>query len=321
MERRLVAVLAADVVGYSRLMEREEAETFERLRAHRQEVFEPEIARHHGRIFKLMGDGLLAEFSSAVDAVACAVAMQQQMADRNAAIAQKRIDLRIGINLGDVIVEGDDRHGEGVNIAARLQQLAEPGGIAVTRNIAEQVKNKLPLRFESLGNHHVKNLVEPIAVYRAVTGATPARSRIVLWLPQVRRRWQPSMAVGLLVLLIAGGALWLLYPDKGPPTEPRSLAVLPFVNMSSDPTLDYFSDGITENITGGLARSPDLHVMSRTSAAGYRGKNIDIRQIGKDLNVRYVLEGSVQKGADKVRIVAQLIDARSGDPRLDRDIR
>jgi TolB-like protein len=129
------------------------------------------------------------------------------------------------------------------------------------------------------------------------------------------------MAVGLLVLLIAGGALWLLYPDKGPPTEPRSLAVLPFVNMSSDPTLDYFSDGITENITGGLARSPDLHVMSRTSAAGYRGKNIDIRQIGKDLNVRYVLEGSVQKGADKVRIVAQLIDARSGDPRLDRDIR
>jgi class 3 adenylate cyclase/TolB-like protein len=315
-QRHLAAILAADVVGYSRLMERDEAATFERLRVHRKELFEPEIAKHNGRIFKLMGDGLLAEFGSVVDAVECAVVLQRGMAERNDGVAEdRRIDVRIGINLGDVIVEGEDRHGEGVNIAARLQQLAEPGGITVTRTVVEQVKHKLPLRFESLGDHQVKNIAEPVAVYRALTDSMAARSRVVLWLAKLRRRRsQSAVALALLLLVTVGTALWGFYPRQTPPVAgPRSLAVLPFVNMGGDPALDYFSDGITESITSGLARSPDLHVTARTSAAGYKGKEVDVRQIGRDLNVRYVLEGSVQKGANKLRIVAQLIDTRNGD--------
>jgi adenylate cyclase len=178
MERKLSAILAADVAGYSRMMEQDEAGTFDRLRAHRKELFEPEIEKHHGRIFKLMGDGLLAEFGSVVDAVECAVTLQGGMAERNHGLVDgERIDVRMGINLGDVIVEGDDRHGEGVNIAARLQQLAEPGGIAVSRTVAEHVKHKLALRFESLGAHEVKNIAEPLLVYRVVADAGGTRPR------------------------------------------------------------------------------------------------------------------------------------------------
>src|SRR5262249_50908938 len=173
MERRLSAILAADVVGYSRLMERDEADTFERLRVHRQELFEPAIERHHGRIFKLMGDGLLAEFGSVVDAVACAVALQRGMAERNTGIAEdRRIDVRIGINLGDVIIEGEDRHGEGVNIAARLEQLADPGGICLSQQAYDQVETKLSLGYRDLGQHRLKNIAKPVRVYRVdVAGA------------------------------------------------------------------------------------------------------------------------------------------------------
>src|SRR5262245_21792192 len=179
MERRLAAILVADVVGYSRLMGRDEAGTFERLRAYRIELFEPEIAKHHGRIFKLTGDGLLAEFASVVDAVECAVVLQRGMAERNSGLVQdRRIDLRIGINLGDVIVEGDDRHGDGVNIAARLQQLAEPGGIAVSGTVADDVKHKLALHFESLGAQRVKNISEPLRVYRLAPSRTAKRPPI-----------------------------------------------------------------------------------------------------------------------------------------------
>src|SRR6266403_160166 len=177
-QRHLAAILAADVVGYSRLMEQDEAGTFERLRAYRKELIEPEVARHQGRIFKLMGDGLLAEFASVVEAVECAAVVQRAMAERNAGVARdRRIDLRIGINLGDVIVEGEDRHGDGVNIAARLQQLAEPGGVAVSRTVVDHVKNKLSLRFESLGQQRVKNIAQPIEVFRWAADGTARRRR------------------------------------------------------------------------------------------------------------------------------------------------
>src|SRR5262245_24657639 len=182
MERRLAAILAADVVGYSRLMEQHEADTFTRLRAHRKELFEPEIGKHNGRIFKLMGDGLLAEFGSVVDAVACAVVLQRGMAERNNGVAaDKRIRVRIGINLGDVIIEDEDRHGEGVNIAARLQELAEPGGICVSRTVHSHVKNKLALDFEPLGERHVKNIAEPVAIYRVLFDGTTARPWLQIW--------------------------------------------------------------------------------------------------------------------------------------------
>jgi adenylate cyclase len=281
MERRLSAILAADVVGYSRLMEQDEAATFERLRTYRKELFEPEIAKHRGRIFKLMGDGLLAEFASVVDAVECAVTLQRGMAERNGDVAaDKRIDVRIGINLGDVIVEGDDRHGEGVNIAARLQQLAAPGGIAVSRTVCDHVKNKLALGFESLGDHQVRNIAEPVTVYRVAIKAHDATGGR----PPNKRPWHAKPAV----------------------------AVLPFDNMSGDPAISYFSDGVTEDIISMLSRLPDLAVIARNSTFAYKGRAVDVRQLGRELAVDYVLEGSVRKAHEKVRIVAQLVDTRSG---------
>ena len=207
MERRLAAILAADVVGYSRLMEQDEAGTFTRLRAHRKELFEPEIEKHNGRIFKLMGDGLLAEFGSVVDAVECAVVLQKGMAERNADVpAHQRIIERIGVNLGDVIVEGEDRHGDGVNVATRLQQVAEAGGICVSRTVAETVKHKLPLQFESLGEHRVKNIAEPVSMYRVVLDGKAARPRPLRW--PIRRfgRWSFAAATAFVLAIIAGAA-------------------------------------------------------------------------------------------------------------------
>jgi TolB-like protein/class 3 adenylate cyclase len=329
MERRLSAILAADIVGYSRLMEQDEAGTFERLRALRSELFEPAIARHHGRVFKLMGDGLLAEFGSVVDAVECATILQRGMVEPNAVLPpDKRIHVRVGIHCGDVIVEGEDRHGDAVNIAARLQQLSEPGGIAVSGTVADGVKHKLALRFEPQGEVRLKNIAEPLAIFRVRTDAAAAPPAVVLWLARLRRRPGRLVGLGLFALVLVGIALASTQHLRlTPQTESAasSIAVLPFENMSGDPALDYFSDGITENIIGGLARSPDLHVTSRTSTAAYKGKPTDVREIGRALNVRYVLEGSVQKGSDAVRIIAQLIDAGSGEhvwaDRFDRESR
>src|SRR5215475_13067101 len=203
MERRLAAILASDVVGYSRLMEQDEADTFERLRAHRKELFEPEIEQRRGRIFKLMGDGLLAEFASVVDAVECAVVLQREMASRNQGLPDvRRIEVRIGINLGDVIVEGEDRHGEGVNIAARLQQLAHPGGVVVSRTVADHVKHKLALRFEPMGEHQVKNMAEPVAVYRVVADRTAGQLHIPAR-HSAPERGRIAVAV-VAILLVAG---------------------------------------------------------------------------------------------------------------------
>ncbi len=311
MDRKLAAILAADVVGYSTLMEEDEQGTFERLRAARKELFEPEIARHHGRIFKLMGDGLLAEFASVVDAVECAVALQRGLAERNASFPEdERINVRIGVNLGEVIVEGDDFYGEGVNIAARLEQMAEPGGVYVSGKVAKEVEKKLSFGFEPMGEHLMKNMDEPVPVYRIkLLGVPKTRGR--------RRRgksyipWAAAAAVALLATI--GGA-WLYVNLFNAPasTNVPSIAVLAFDNMSDDPNLGYFSDGVSEDIIAGLARAPDLSVIARNSSFAYKGKPTDVRQIGEELNVSYVLEGSVRKHADQVRIVAQLINARTG---------
>jgi adenylate cyclase len=320
-QRHLAAVLAADAVGYSRLMEADEAGTFARLQAHRRELFEPEIAKHNGHIFKLTGDGLLAEFGSVIDAVECAVALQRGMTVRNADSAEEqRIEMRIGITLGDIIIEGEDRYGEGVNIAARLQELARPGGICVSQMVVDHLGNKLPLALEDTGDHQVKNLAKPVRAWLVRLDGSPARqprsSKAAL-----RRRWMIVAAAA--AVAIGSGALWSVYPrGAGGPVDSTqrqslaaapSVAVLPFTNVSGDPALDYFADGVTETLTAGLSRSPALRVIARTSAAAYKGKAIDVRQIGRELGAQYVLEGSVQKGAERVRIVAQLIDAATGD--------
>jgi adenylate cyclase len=288
MERKLAVILAADVVGYAALMEADEAGTFDRIRAGRMELFEPEIARHHGRIFKLMGDGLLAEFSSAVNAVQCAVALQHGMAAANADLPEsRRIVLRIGVNLGDVIVEGNDLYGDGVNIAARLESIAEPGGIAVSGTAFDQVKNKIDFVLEDLGPQTLKNIAEAVRVYR-LTG-TP------------RLSVHPKAAA-----------------DK------PSIAVLPFANMSGDPEQEYFSDGITEDIITDLSKISGLHVVARNTAFTYKNKPIKVEQAVHELGVRFVLEGSVRKAGSRVRITGQLVDGKDGShvwaERYDREL-
>jgi adenylate cyclase len=321
MERRLAAILAADVVGYSRLMEQDEADTFERLRAHRKELFGPEIEKHHGRIFKLMGDGLLAEFGSVLDAVECAVVLQRGMAERNSGVAEdRRIDVRIGVNLGDVIVEADDRHGDGVNVAARLQQLAEPGSIYVSGKVAKEVGRRLPLGFEQMGEQKMKNLAEPVQVYRVVADGSlaPAKSG-------AGRRTRASTmrtavaAAALLVLLAAGAAAWLrpwqpapqpagMVAEAPPLPEKPSVAVLPFANLSNDPQQAYFADGLAEDMMTGLSRLSGLFVIARHSAFTYKDQDLDLRKVGRELGVRYIIEGSVQRTAEQVRINIQLVD-------------
>ena len=324
MERRLSAILAADVVGYTALMEADEARTFNRLRAGRKELFEPEIEKHHGRIFKLMGDGLLAEFGSVVDAVECAVMLQRGMVERNASVPEgERIQVRIGINLGEVIVEGEDRYGEGVNVAARLQQLADPGGICVSGKVSKEVEKKLAFGFESMGAQKVKNIAEPVAVYRVLVEDTTARRRTVRKQPARVQVWA-MLAIAAVALTLAGIGVWHFYlrepgvkPSATLPSTATAgapiVAVLPFSNMSSDATMSYFADGVTETLIAGLSRSPNLRVIARTSTDAYKGKALDIRQIAHELGAQYVVEGSVQKESDKMRIVAQLIDARSGE--------
>lgn len=259
MDRKLAAILAADVVGYSTLMEQDEQGTFERLRAGRKELFEPEIARHHGRIFKLMGDGLLAEFASVVDAVECAVALQRGLAERNASFPEdERILVRIGVNLGKVIVEGDDFYGEGVNIAARLEQMAEPGGVYVSGKVAKEVEKKLSFGFEPMGVRLMKNMDEPVPVYRIkLLGVPKIRGR-----PRRGKSYLPWAAAASVPLLAFAAGAWLYFDFFGAPASANvpSIAVLAFDNMSEDPNLEYFSDGVSEDIIAGLARAPDLSV-------------------------------------------------------------
>ena len=318
MERKLAAILAADVVGYAALMERDETGTHERLKAGRKELFEPEIARHHGRVFKVMGDGMLAEFGSVVDAVECAVALQRGLAERNVAMAaDQRIQVRIGINLGEVIVEGEDRYGEGVNIASRLEQLAEPGGIYVSGKVAKEVEKKLAFGFEPMGEHRVKNIAEPVPVFRIKLDGRSARRQPAL---RSRRAWPWAAAIAVVMLVIAGA--WLatrssapkavVPPDLAAADARPSLVVLPFDNLSDDKEQGYLADGITEDLTTALARVPGLFVTSRNAAFGYKGKAVPPAQVAKDLSVRYILEGSTRRLGQDMRINAQLIDATTG---------
>ncbi len=282
VERRLAAILAADVAGYSRLMGVDEQGTLAVLKMHRRELIDPKIVEHHGRIVKTTGDGVLIEFPSVVEAVSCAVEVQQSMADRNAEISpEKRIEFRVGINLGDVIVEDGDIFGDGVNLAARLEALAEPGGICVSRTVRNQVRDKLSYAFEDMGEQIVKNIARPIRAYRvrlASGRATSARS--------------------------LGAALPL--PDK------PSIAVLPFQNMSGDFDEEYFADGIVEELITALSHVKWLFVIARNSSFIFKDKAVDVKQVARDLGVRYVLEGSVRRAGSSVRITGQLVDAASG---------
>jgi TolB-like protein/Tfp pilus assembly protein PilF len=284
--RRLAAILAADVAGYSRLMGADEEGTHERLQAHRRELIDPKISEHSGRIVKTTGDGILAEFPSVVDAVRCAAEVQRAMIDREAAEPEdRRIRFRVGINLGDVIVEGDDIFGDGVNVAARLEALAEPGGICISRTVRDHIRDKLGFAFEDLGEQSVKNIARPVRVYTLSAEA-------VADLPA------PS------TLPIA--------PISQSAVAPRlSIVVLPFANLSNDPEQQYFADAITEDLTTDLSRLAGMLVISRNSAFTYRNKPIDTKQIGRELGVRYVLEGSVRRSGNAVRVTAQLIDAEA----------
>ena len=277
--RRLAAILAADVAGYSRLMGADEEGTHERLKALRRELLDPKIAEHHGRIVKTTGDGMLVEFASVVDAVRCAVALQRAMPERNAGIAaDSRIELRIGINLGDVIVEPDDIYGDGVNIAARVEALADAGGVFVSNTVYDQVRDRLPFVFEDLGEQQVKNIARPVRVYR-IRDIAAAKTAA-----------QPVLPL----------------PDK------PSIAVLPFANMSGDPEQEYFVDGMVEEIITALSRIRWLFVIARNSSFTYKRQAVDVKQVGRELGVRYVLEGSVRKAGGRMRITAQLIEAITG---------
>jgi adenylate cyclase len=278
--RRLAAILAADVVGYSRQMANDETGTLAALKRYRETIFNPVVAEHGGRIFKLIGDGALVEFASVVDAVKCAVAIQTRVS--SAQPAGECIKLRIGINLGDVIVEGDDIYGDGVNIAARLEPLAESGGICVSSIVNESVGNRLDISFNDSGEVQVKNADRPIRVWKWHRDNIEARDA------------DPAR------------------PPPGPVKEAPSIAVLPFDNMSGDPEQDYFSNGMTEDIITDLSKVPGLMVVARNSSFAYKGKSVDIRDVGRELGVRSVLEGSVRRAAGRVRINAQLIDAANG---------
>jgi adenylate cyclase len=275
--------MAADVAGYSGLMERDEAATLDALKADQDQLIAPLIAKHRGRLVKLMGDGVLLEFASAVDAVACAVAFQDGMAGRNAERAEgKRLVFRVGINLGDVLVDGDDIHGDGVNVAARLERLAPPGGICISGTVFDQVDGKLDVEFENLGERQVKNIAKPVRVYRVGAGGAAAA-------PQ-------GSAPAALAL-----------PDR------PSIAVLPFDNMSGDPEQEYFADGISEDLITALSKVHWFFVTARNSTFTYKGQAVDVGRVSRELGVRYVLEGSVRKSGNRVRITAQLIDATTGN--------
>ncbi|MEJ1996178.1 MAG: adenylate/guanylate cyclase domain-containing protein [Limibacillus sp.] len=329
MERHLAAILAADVVGYSRAMDADETGTLERLKAHRRELLEPLATRHGGRTIKLMGDGALMEFASVFDAVVFAVSVQLAMRERNAELPEnERLLFRIGINLGDVIDEGDDIYGNGVNIAARLEGLAEPGGICVRRNVRNQVRDRVKLDFEDLGELEVKNIDRPVRAFKVLLNETAERLAEAAESEggNIRKRKvsRPLAAALILILVSLGLAVaWITVgPQTSPPeqvenraalAEKSSIAVLPFENISGDPDQDYFAGGMTEDLTTDLAKISRLMVIARSSSSTYQDLSMDMRQIANELGVHYLVRGSVRKSGDRVRITAQLIDGSSGE--------
>jgi len=294
IKRKLAAILATDVVGYSRLMASDEEGTLAALKRHRQMVFEPAVAAHHGRIVKLIGDGTIVEFASVVDAVNCALSVQRSGSSLQAEnLHQPKIVLRIGINLGDVIIEGDDIYGDGVNIAARLEPVAEPGGISISSIVNESIGNRIDVRFQDGGQINVKNIDRPIRIWR----------------------WRPDAHAP-----VTGGR----HPNTDNPQPHTAIAVLPFTNMSGDPEQEYFSDGISEDIITDLSKIAGLMVIARNSSFAYKGRSVDVRTVGRELGVQSVLEGSIRRSGNRARITAQLIDATSGGhlwgARYDRDL-
>src|SRR3954452_13114834 len=350
-QRRLAAILAADVAGYSRLMGADEDRTLARLKAHRRELFGPLISEHRGHIIQTTGDGLLIEFASAVEAVRCAVEMQRGMVDRNANLPESQhLLFRMGINLGDIIEDDGDLFGDGVNVAARLERLSEPGGLCIARSVRDQIRDKLPYPFEDKGEHQVKNIARPVRVFAlrpskiTQTEAHAVQPASVLW---GRGRSVLLVCAGLMVItgLGIGGGLWswtasrvdnlsTRLSSQSDPAEPTStpgpsIMLLPLANVSPDAEENLVPDGITEDLsrdfepddfaeaitddlTTGLARIPGLLVIARNTAVTYKGKAVDVRQVGRDVGVRFVLEGTLRRSGDQVRLIAQLSDARTG---------
>lgn len=336
--RRLTTIFAADVAGYSRLTETDEEGTVGRLKAHRRELIDAQIRERRGRLIKSTGDGLLAEFASVVDAVQCAAEVQRGMLDRNAELDDdRRIRFRIGINLGDVIAEDGDILGDGVNIAARLEALAEPGGICVSHTVYDQVRDRLPFAFDDRGEQHVHNMTRPVRVYAvapsAIARLPPPEPPVALPMPHRRRAAAITVMAGAATLAIAIAAWWLW--STAPPAAPisgggtavapaaasrspsaaarrLSIVVLPFAYLGDDPAQQYLADGITEDLTTDLSRIEDSFVIARNTAFTYKGKAVDAKQIGRDLGVRFVLEGSVRRSGNEVRISVQLVDAETG---------
>jgi adenylate cyclase len=338
MDRKLTALLSADVKGYSRLMGEDEEATIRTLTAYRA-AMTTRIQQQRGRVVDSPGDNLLAEFASVVDAVRCAVEIQQALKAQNAALPDHRqMEFRIGINLGDVVIEGERLYGDGVNIAARVESLAEPGGICISGTVYEHVENKLALTYEYLGEQSVKNMAKPVRVWR-IRGeeAKGQQSKVNGQKPQVERQKERRVGiakrawVGAGLALMVGGIVTVRYLSHQPlsshdsalltqeaqalplPDKP-SIVVLPFVNMSEDPKQDYFSDGITEDLTTALSQIASLFVIARNSAFTYKGKAVKVQDVGRELGVRYVLEGSVRRANEQVRITAQLIDATTETP-------
>ncbi len=341
VKRKLTAILSADVKGYSRLMGEDEKGTVRTLNVCK-EVMTDLIQHHHGRVVDAPGDNVLAEFASVVDAVECAVEIQEELKTRNTELPEnRRMEFRIGVNLGDVIEDGEQILGDGVNIAARLEGLAEPGGICISGTAFDQVKNKLALGYQYLGEQTVKNISEPVRVYRVLmepeaTGAAVSRKKG----PGMRRwQWAALAVLAVLAVGVAAVVIWSVYFRPAPPVEELavepirslelpdkpSIAVLPFVNMSGDPDQEYFSDGITEDLITDLSKISGLFVIARNSVFVYKGKAVKIAEVGQEFGVRYVLEGSVRKANDRVRITAQLVDANTGGQlwaeRYDRDLK
>ena len=324
VQRKLTTILAADVEGFSRLMRADEEATLKTLGEYR-EIIDALIARHEGRIFSTGGDSVLAEFGSAVEAVRCAISCQEEIASRNAELADDRkLMFRIGINVGDVMVRGDDLFGDGVNVAARLEGLAQAGGVCVSSSVFEQVKHKLSLGFEDLGPQEVKNIAEPVSAYRLVPGSVAVAAKAPSY--PARRRGVAGATAAALLVMVAAVMWWrpwapAVAPESGNfcerktalavPSKP-SIAILPFNNLSGDPKQDTFSDGLTEDIITSLAKLSDLFVIARNSSFTYKGKAVKVQKVAKDLGVRYILEGSVQKVGERLRINAQLIDASTG---------
>jgi adenylate cyclase len=317
VERRLAAILAADVTGYSRLIGADEEGTLARLRAIRRELIDPKIADHNGRIVKTTGDGMLVAFHSVVDALRCAAEVQAAMAERNAGLPPaRRIEFRVGIHQGDIVVEEGDIFGDGVNIAARLEALAEPGGICVSARVQEDAQGRLDLAFEDLGEPELKNIARPVRVYRVVAPLTPSLS------PQAGRGSR-----GRSPDQVRGAAAEGRQPSADAPLalpDKPSIAVLPFQNMSSDPEQEFLADGIAEDVITALSRYSSLVVIARNSCFTYKGRAVEIRQVGRELGVRYVLEGSLRKAGNRIRVTAQLVEAETGNhvwaERYDRDL-